>query len=137
MYSYNSIFYKSDKYTVLNQGFFYLNEHPEKPGKGWGEDIPRTCIWLHLSDNASGQDFYFVSTHVNYGATECGVESGKLIGKQQEPRNKDQESAHKGCYSVNLRSDMRVGTPLVNTLAEGYSGNTESHICNSHANADD
>ena len=79
-YSYNSIFYKSDKYTVLNQGFFYLNEHPEKPGKGWGEDIPRTCIWLHLSDNASGQDFYFVSTHVNYGATECGVESGKLIG---------------------------------------------------------
>ena len=81
-YSYNSIFYKSDKYTVLNQGFFYLNEHPEKPGKGWGEDIPRTCIWLHLSDNASGQDFYFVSTHVNYGATECGVESGKLIGKR-------------------------------------------------------
>lgn len=81
-YSYNSIFYKKSKYTLLDKGFFYVNEHPATPGKGWDADIPRTCIWLHLSDNASQQDFYFVCTHVNYGATVCGIESGKLIGKR-------------------------------------------------------
>lgn len=81
-YSYNSIFYKTTKYTLLNQGFFYVNEHPETPGNSWGGTIPRTCIWLHLQDNASGQDFYFVCTHVNYGAEECGIQSGKLIGNR-------------------------------------------------------
>jgi len=81
-YSYNSIFYKTAKYTVLDKGFFYVNEHPETPGKGWDADIPRTCIWLHLQDKASGQDFYFVCTHVNFGATECGIQSGKLIGNR-------------------------------------------------------
>lgn len=81
-YSYNSIFYKKSKYTELNRGFFYLNEHPSTPGAGWGGEIPRTCIWLHLLDKASGQDFYFVCTHVNYGPTESGIQSAKLIGQR-------------------------------------------------------
>lgn len=81
-YSYNSIFYKTAKYTVLDKGFFYVNSHPDTPGADWGESIARTCIWLYLQDKASGQDFYFVCTHVNYGATECGIQSGKLIGNR-------------------------------------------------------
>ena len=52
-YSYNSIFYKKSKYTLLDKGRFYVNEHPETPGTGWDGDISRTCIWLHLTDNAS------------------------------------------------------------------------------------
>ena len=81
-YSYNSIFYKTDKYTLLDQGHFYVNEHPDTPGEGWSTSIARTCIWVHLEDKASGQDFYFVCTHVNYGANLCGIESAKLIGER-------------------------------------------------------
>lgn len=81
-YSYNSIFFKKSKYTELERGFFYLNEHPSTPGSGWDGEIPRTCIWLHLADKASGQDFYFVCTHVNYGSTESGIQSAKLIGQR-------------------------------------------------------
>lgn len=81
-YSYNSIFYKTAKYTLLEKGFFYVNEHPDTPGNSWGGTIPRTCIWLHLKDKASNQDFYFVCTHVNYGADECGIQSAKLIGNR-------------------------------------------------------
>lgn len=79
-YSYNSIFYKTSKYTLLDKGHFYLNEHPETPGEGWNTAIARTCIWVYLRDNASGQDFYFVCTHVNFGENICGIESAKLIG---------------------------------------------------------
>lgn len=81
-YSYNSIFYKKSKYTVIDKGFFYLNEHPQTPGVGWGSDIARTCIWIHFRDNSSGQDFYFVCTHLNWGATESGIQSAKLIGQR-------------------------------------------------------
>lgn len=81
-YSYNSIFYKKSKYTLLDKGRFYVNEHPETPGVGWDGDISRTCIWLHLQEETSGQDFYFASTHANFGATESGIQGAKLISQR-------------------------------------------------------
>ncbi|MBQ6977817.1 MAG: endonuclease/exonuclease/phosphatase family protein [Paludibacteraceae bacterium] len=81
-YSYNSVFYKTSKYTLLDKGFFYVNEHPATPGVGWGGDIARTCIWLHLKEKTSQQDFYFVCTHANYGPTESAIQGAKLIGQR-------------------------------------------------------
>ena len=81
-YSYNSIFYKTSKYTLLDKGFFYVNEHPATPGVGWGGDIARTCIWLHLKDKTSQQDFYFVCTHANFGPSESAIQGAKLIGQR-------------------------------------------------------
>ena len=108
-YSYNSIFYKKSKYTLLDKGRFYVNEHPETPGTGWDGDISRTCIWLHLTDNASGQDFYFVCTHANFGATESGIQGAKLVSQRisdlagQKPiilvgDFNMQRSSHEDCY---------------------------------------
>ena len=81
-YSYNSIFYKTAKYTLLDKGRFYVNEHPETPGIGWEGSHARTCIWVHLRDHASQQDFYFVCTHQNYGETLSGLEGAKLTGNR-------------------------------------------------------
>ena len=81
-YSYNSIFYKTSKYTLIDKGRFYVNEHPDSPGIGWEGSHARTCIWVHLRDNASQQDFYFVCTHQNYGETLSGIEGAKLVGNR-------------------------------------------------------
>ena len=81
-YEYNAIFYKKSKYSLLDKGYFYVNEHPETPGVGWGAELPRSCLWVHLQVKNTGQDFYFVCTHANYGPTECGIQSGKLIGQR-------------------------------------------------------
>ena len=77
---YNAIFYKKSKYTLLDKGMFYINEHPETPGIGWGGEYHRICIWVHLNDKSSGQDFYFVCTHQNFGPTLSGIEGAKLVG---------------------------------------------------------
>ena len=81
-YEYNAIFYKKAKYSLLEKGYFYVNEHPETPGAGWGAELPRSCLWVHLSVKNTGQDFYFFCTHANYGPTESGIQSGRLIGSK-------------------------------------------------------
>ena len=84
-YQYNVIFYKRDKYVLLDKGRFYLNEHPETPGSGWStgsdENLPRALGWVRLRDKDSGKEFIFAATHTNYGATESGIESCRLIGR--------------------------------------------------------
>ena len=82
-YEYNAIFYKKSKYSVLDKGYFYVNEHPESPGAGWGtSDLPRSCLWLHLQVKNTGQDFYFVCTHANYGPNLSAICGAKLIGQR-------------------------------------------------------
>ncbi|MBQ6977818.1 MAG: endonuclease/exonuclease/phosphatase family protein [Paludibacteraceae bacterium] len=78
----NSIFYKKNKYTLLDKGRFFLNEHPEKAGKGWGGTFSRVCIWVHLRDKTSQQDFYFVCAHTNHGAEESSIQGARLISQR-------------------------------------------------------
>ncbi len=83
-YEHNVIFYRRDRYELLDKGKLYLNEHPDSPGPGWStgtnENLPRVLAWVKLRDRASGRDFYFAVAHTNYGATQSGIESCRLIG---------------------------------------------------------
>lgn len=83
-YSYNVIAYKKDKYTVLDDGCFWLRPTPDSPGTGWDPDpsysgIWRTCGWAKMKDNATGREFVFAVTHVNYGPSLDGKNSGIVV----------------------------------------------------------
>lgn len=82
-YSYNSIFYKKKKYTVVDKGFWYVNDHPTTPGLSWqyfgdANTIARTLAWIRFRDNDSKQEFYFACTHMNYSASSSGVYGAEL-----------------------------------------------------------
>jgi len=79
---YNAILYKTARYELIEQGHFFLNEHPETRGKGWNGTNPRLCVWTHLKDKTSGEEFFFFNTHGNYGPTESGIEGARLIGRK-------------------------------------------------------
>lgn len=85
-YEYNTVFFKRSRYTLLDKGGFYVNEHPLTPGKGWDysdhENLPRCVAWVHLRDNASGQDFYFATAHTSYGPIPSGIHGAQVISSQ-------------------------------------------------------
>lgn len=85
-YEYNTVFFKRSRYTLLDKGGFYVNEHPSTPGKGWDysdhENLPRCVAWVHLRDNASGQDFYFATAHTSYGPIPSGIHGAQVISSQ-------------------------------------------------------
>ena len=43
-----AIFYRIDKFELLEHGDFWLSETPEKPSVGWDAVLPRICTWGHL-----------------------------------------------------------------------------------------
>ncbi|PCJ25101.1 MAG: endonuclease [SAR86 cluster bacterium] len=109
------IFYKKDKFTVLDKGIFWLSTTPEIPGsKGWDVRFPRMVPWGHFKNKADGKEFYFFNTHL--GGNIARFEGAKII------RNKiDQMS---GGLPVIVTGDFNatpVSKPYEVMLSDDYS----------------
>lgn len=78
-----AIFYKTDKFELLNQGDFWLSETPEKPSIGWdGKCCNRITSWIYLKDKKSKKSFYVFNTHFDHEGQIARRESSKFILKK-------------------------------------------------------
>ncbi|MBD2751792.1 endonuclease/exonuclease/phosphatase family protein [Spirosoma validum] len=76
----SAIFYKKDRFKVLQSGNFWLSETPDKPGKGWDATCcNRICSWGKFNDLKTKKDFYFFSVHFDHQGVEARRQSGKLM----------------------------------------------------------
>lgn len=76
----SAIFYKKDRFTVLETGDFWLSETPDKPSLGWDATCcNRICSWAKFRDRASNKEFYFFSIHFDHQGVEARRQSGKLM----------------------------------------------------------
>lgn len=76
----SAIFYKKDRFKVLQSGNFWLSETPDKPGKGWDATCcNRICSWAKFNDLKTKKDFYFFSVHFDHQGVEARRQSGKLM----------------------------------------------------------
>ena len=75
-----AIFYRSDRFKVLDQGDFWLSEHPEKPGRGGdGTCCNRICTWGKFEDLKNHKQFYFFNVHYEYEGDVARRESSNLM----------------------------------------------------------
>lgn len=77
------IFYKKQRFKVLQSGDFWLSETPEQPGKGWDATCcNRICSWIKFKDLSTKKDFYFFNVHFDHEGVVARRESGKLMVKK-------------------------------------------------------
>lgn len=76
---FSPLFYNSEKFTALQQGWFWLSETPEKPGLGWDAACNRICTWLLLKENKGNDKFMVFNTHFDHLGVKARTESAKLI----------------------------------------------------------
>ena len=75
-----AIFYRSDRFKVLDLSDFWLSEHPEKPGRGWdGTCCNRICTWGKYEDLKNHKQFYFFNVHYEYEGDVARRESSNLM----------------------------------------------------------
>jgi endonuclease/exonuclease/phosphatase family metal-dependent hydrolase len=76
----SAIYYKKDKFKLLNSGDFWLSQTPDRPGKGWDATCcNRICSWVQLQDIASKKKFYFFNVHFDHQGVIARIESAKLM----------------------------------------------------------
>ncbi|WP_173003169.1 endonuclease/exonuclease/phosphatase family protein [Chitinophaga sp. SYP-B3965] len=76
----SAIFFKKDKYKLLDKGDFWLSQTPETPSLGWDATCcNRICSWVYLQDIKSGKKFYFFNAHYDHQGEKAREESSKLI----------------------------------------------------------
>ncbi len=79
---YSAIFFKADKFELLQHGTFWLSATPETPGKGWDADYPRVCTYGKFKIKATGKEFWVFNTHFDHVGKEARAESAQLIHKK-------------------------------------------------------
>ena len=75
----SAIFYKKEKYNVIDSGDFWLSEHPEKPGWGWDAKHNRICSWVKLKEKKGKKSFFVFNVHYDHQGVQARTESSKLI----------------------------------------------------------
>lgn len=88
----SSIFFKTEKFQLLEQNTFWLSETPERVSRGWDAACNRVCTYALLKDKKSKKTFYVFNTHLDHlgeTARKNGIElilqKIKLINKSNLP----------------------------------------------------
>lgn len=77
---YSALWYKKDRFTLLDSGYFWLSETPEVPGsKGWDGACERIASWVKLKDKASGKEYFALNTHLDHVGVVARREGVTLI----------------------------------------------------------
>lgn len=63
----NEIGFKSSRFTLLDSGWYWLSETPDKVSLGYDFDGYLTAIWAKLEDKENGRMITFVCTHLAAG----------------------------------------------------------------------
>jgi len=78
---YAAIFYKKERFSLIESNNFWLSETPGKPSFGWDAVCIRICTYVKLLDNKTQKQFIFYNTHLDHVGKTAMLEGAKLIRK--------------------------------------------------------
>jgi len=78
-----SILYRADRFTLADSGTFWFSNTPWKPGsKHWGNELPRICTWVRLTEIEEGKSFYVYNLHLDHKSPNSRQYSLNLLAGQ-------------------------------------------------------
>ena len=102
---YSAIFYKEDKFELIDTGNFWLSDTPDVPGKGWDADQTRICTWGHFRVISTGFEFFFFNLHLDHRGANSRIYSAELVLYKIEELAKNQPVIVTGDFNLTQFSD--------------------------------
>jgi len=79
---FSAIYYNSGRYTLLEDGTFWLSKTPKIPSKSWDAVLNRVCTWARFRENETFHTFYVFNTHFDHEGSVARKKSAELILKK-------------------------------------------------------
>lgn len=80
---YSAIFYRRNKFRVLEKGTFWLSRQPDKPGsRGWDAACNRIVTWAKFQPADGSEAFYHFNTHFDHKGEKARLNSAYLLKKK-------------------------------------------------------
>ena len=73
------VFYRTDLYTLIDKGSFWLSETPDVMSKEWGSACYRICSYARLKDNFSEKEFVIFNTHLDHVSDEARIKGIQVV----------------------------------------------------------
>lgn len=84
---YSAIFYKKNKFKILQASTFWLSQTPEKVSMGWDAVCNRVCTYALFQNIKTKKAFWVFNTHFDHVGVEARKESAVLIMKKIKELN--------------------------------------------------
>lgn len=113
-----AVYYRNDKFKLLENGNFWLSETPDQCSMGWDAACKRIVTWAKLKDLDSKKVFYVFNTHLDHVGEVAREQSILLITKKiDEIVKKDKASVFlSGDFNSNVSSP--IFDPLKNIMKD-------------------
>lgn len=102
---YAAIFYRTDKFELLDRGNFWLSTITDQPNKGWDAALPRVCSWGKFKDKKSGFTFFFYNLHMDHRGKLARIEGAKLVLKKIQELPEGSPVILTGDFNVNQKHE--------------------------------
>ncbi len=76
---FTAIFYRKDRFDLLDEGTFWCSQTPDKPGFGWDAVCNRTATWGKFKDKNNGREFFLFNTHYDHVGKVAREKSARLL----------------------------------------------------------
>ncbi len=73
------IFYRSDRFELVDKGSFWLSETPEVMSKDWNSACYRICSYVILKDIQSQSELVVFNTHLDHISDEARINGIKVV----------------------------------------------------------
>lgn len=116
------IFYKKDRFKLLQSGNFWLSENTESPNKGWDAALPRICTWGEFKDLKKKKKIWFFNIHFDHVGVEARKQSAiLLLNKIKEMCDKKDAVILTGDFNVDQTNEsykLLANSDLLNDTYE-------------------
>lgn len=134
---YAPIFYKKERFSVIESGHFWLSTETTYPNKGWDAALPRICTWGHFNDKESGKKFWFFNLHMDHVGIVARRESSKLVLQRIKDICGNEPVILTGDFNVDQTNEIYEILAHSGTLADSYEKASIRYALNGTFNAFD
>lgn len=117
---YSAIFYKPDKFQLLDSGDFWLSTNSSCPNLGWDAACIRICSWGKFQERASGKIFYFFNLHADHVGVVARREGAKLVLAKVKEIAGTESTILTGDFNVDQRNESYALLNTSNILRDAF-----------------